>query len=243
MTSKAMKEYLDQVKSVSSSDLKRSDKIIQVLSLKQKLLEDEELLIDLFTASATTEKPESFLPPDINGFSLYRDPDRHFSMHVFVWAPNVPYPIHDHGAWGIVGLYQGQIEETKWIWQGEEDHLVSLEPSEPKIYNKGEVFHVLPLEEGPHSMKPTGDQTAISIHTYGKPVRKSMLRLFHPSFDKKGKFSYYYTYPLYVYRKLLALDALTAVSSKAGCSLEEELITSSSDKVLVAALKGRKEEY
>ena len=152
------------------------------------MLKNTDLLVELLEEAARMEEPEAFLPPDINGFSLYRDPDKDFSMHVFVWSPRVPYPIHDHGAWGIVGLYRGQIEETKWQWQGEENDLVCLEAQKPQQYSAGQAFHVLPLEEGPHSMRALGGQTAISIHTYGRPVRNSMLRLFHPSFDEKGKF-------------------------------------------------------
>ncbi len=232
-------EYLSQVKAISSSDMQRDEKIERVKECKEMLMNQPDLLIEVLAEAARKEEPESFLPPDINGFSLYRDPDKDFSMHCFIWAPHVPYPIHDHGSWGIVGLYRGQIEETKWLWQGEEDHAVMLDSQEPKNYGQGQVFHVLPLEEGPHSMRAIDDKTAISIHTYGKPVRKSMLRLFHPSFDHPGKFSYYYTYPLYVYRKMLALDAIEAVNSTAGEEITAEIIRSSENKVLVGALRNR----
>ena len=239
MTNTRFEEYLSQVKDISNSDMDRREKIQNVTDCKEKLLKDQDMLMDLLEKSARMEEPEAFLPQDINGFSLYRDPDKDFSIHVFVWAPHVPYPIHDHGSWGIVGLYRGKIEETKWQWLGEDQGLVELERQQPKSYTAGQVFHVLPLEEGPHSMRTLGDQTAISIHTYGRPVRKSMLRLFHPSFDQKGKFSYYYAYPLYVYRRMLALNALGAVNEGAGEELEEELIRTSSNKVLLAALRQR----
>ncbi len=242
MSSISMKEYLEAVKEISSSTMDQDEKIHKVMSWKEKLMSNDELLIDLLTQSAVIEEPEQFLPQDINGFSLYRDPDKDFSMHVFVWAPHVPYPIHDHGSWGIVGLYRGHIEETKYRWLGAEDHRVMLEPKTPKKYKKGEVFYVLPLDEGPHSMRSLGSQTSISIHTYGRPIRKSMLRLFHPAFDEKGKYSFYYTYPLYVYRRMLALDALSAISEDAGMDLEKHLMEKSGNKVLVAALRDKREE-
>ncbi len=222
----------------ASSDLQRDDKIQECKNIMEELLKKREVLHDLLTQKATQEEPESFLPPDINGFSLYRDPEKQFSMHLFIWAPYVPYPIHDHGSWGVVGCYQGRIEETKWSWQGKiDDRTVDLKPLEPQVLEQGETTYVYPLSEGPHSMRPLDEKMAMSIHVYGKPERKGMLRYFHRSFDRTEGYTFHYAKPLYVTRRLLALEALSEVDSSAGKEVKEQVLKTSSNKVLVKMLE------
>ncbi len=231
-------QFTMAMRKVAGSDMDRDQKITAGRPLVESLLKNDSFLVDLLESAARTETPEGFLPSDINGFSIYRDPEKQFSMHLFVWEPHVPYPIHDHGSWGIVGVYRGRIQETKWQIHGHPgDYQVEMTPQTPHEVGQGATTYVYPLDEGPHSMRPLDQKTALTVHVYGAPVRKGMLRFFHPSFETPGIFEYYYGYPLYVYRRMLACDALTRIQPDLGLSLIDDLAKSSPNKVLVSTLK------
>lgn len=157
---------------------------------------------------------ESFLKSqwqsiDPNEIQIYRSSDKMFSVRAYIWEPNVTYPIHDHGAWGIVGTHINQITERKFIRvdDGTNDNYAELKQVSEKVLSPGETTFVLPLNEGIHQMQATGDLAAVSIHIYGAPIRKGFIHYF----DIQRK-SAHRMYTPAVNKKIFAIRTLGSIS-------------------------------
>lgn len=135
---------------------------------------------------------------DSNEIQIYRSNDKLFSVRTYIWEPNVIYPIHDHGAWGIIGAHINNITERKFMRldDSSNDNYAELKQISEKILTPGETTTVLPLNEGIHQMQSSNDLTAVSIHVYGAPIRKGFIhyfdfqrksaqRMYSPSINKK----------------------------------------------------------
>ena len=90
-------------------------------------------------------------------FLLYKPEDEAFSIVAFVWGPGQIAPIHDHLVWGLVGVYEGAIEETRY----------------KKIDNdEQDISFVYPPNADIHGVRNPFDETAITIHIYGTDIGK-----------------------------------------------------------------------
>ena len=72
-----------------------------------ELLADPEWLPDEYRADA----PGSSMGGGIGQWLLYRAGDGSLSLFSLVIPPGAETPVHDHLAWGLVGLYRGTQDE------------------------------------------------------------------------------------------------------------------------------------
>ncbi len=145
---------------------------------------------------------------DPNDIQIYFSPDKSFSVRAFIWEPGVMYPIHDHGAWGIVGAHINQIRERKYE---RVDDGVNINHAEVKLIadatlSPGETTFVLPMNEGIHQMQAVNNQVAVTIHVYGTPIRKGFIHYFDPHSNTANR-----VYPPSIYKKMLAIKALGSI--------------------------------
>src|SRR5687768_14293398 len=73
-----------------------------------ELLADPDWLPDEFAAPYSA----SGMGGGIASWLLYRAPDRSLSLISLVVPAGAETPVHDHLAWGFVGLYRGEQRET-----------------------------------------------------------------------------------------------------------------------------------
>ena len=64
--------------------------------------------------------------------------------------------MHDHLAWGLVGLYKGT--------QDEEIFSSDLEPTERRALQPGDFYALLPPRDDIHRVRTTSPETSVSIH-------------------------------------------------------------------------------
>ncbi|WP_414571105.1 hypothetical protein [Nostoc sp. CCY 9925] len=74
----------------------------------QELLAQQQWLPEKFTQV----NPESKMGGGIGQWLLYRAKDRSLSVFSLVIPPGSTTPVHDHLAWGLIGLYKGNQQET-----------------------------------------------------------------------------------------------------------------------------------
>jgi Predicted metal-dependent enzyme of the double-stranded beta helix superfamily len=146
---------------------------------------------------------------DPNDIQIYRNPEKLFSVRAFIWEPNVTYPIHDHGAWGIVGAHINQIRERKFarMDDGQNDEYAELKQTADATLSPGEITHVLAMNGGIHQMQAVNGLTAVTIHVYGAPVRKGYIHYFNPHNNTAHR-----VYPPSIDKKILAIRTLGSVS-------------------------------
>jgi predicted metal-dependent enzyme (double-stranded beta helix superfamily) len=105
------------------------------------------------------DAPESGMGGGIGQWLLYRAADRSLCLFSLVVPPGSTTPVHDHLAWGLIGLYRGnQDEEIYRPGQGTLD-LVRQRPLEP-----GDHYALIPPKDDIHRVRTTSSVTSVSIH-------------------------------------------------------------------------------
>ncbi|WP_051633638.1 cysteine dioxygenase family protein [Bacillus sp. UNC41MFS5] len=131
----------------------------------QSFIESEGLVPDSYKIPAE-EKYRQYL--------LYRPEDEAFSIVAFVWGPGQTAPIHDHLVWGLVGIYEGAIEETRYREKqnAPDEAGLHLDLVDTVIAKKHDISFVYPPNADIHSVRNPFDEMAITIHIYGTDIGK-----------------------------------------------------------------------
>jgi predicted metal-dependent enzyme (double-stranded beta helix superfamily) len=120
-----------------------------------ELLADSEWLPHEYRESA----PESGMGGGIGQWLLVRAADRSLSLFSLVVPPGAQTPVHDHLAWGLVGLYCGTQDEEIYA---ERDG--RLELLERRTLEPGDFYALIPPREDIHRVRTTSAETSVSIH-------------------------------------------------------------------------------
>jgi 3-mercaptopropionate dioxygenase len=95
----------------------------------------------------------------IGQWLLYRSADRSLSLFSLVVPPGSKTPIHDHLAWGLVGLYRGSQDEELYRPGDGTIELTRRRPLDP-----GDYYALLPPVDDVHCVRTTSETTSVSIH-------------------------------------------------------------------------------
>ncbi|WP_371478080.1 cysteine dioxygenase [Kitasatospora sp. NBC_00315] len=101
---------------------------------------------------------------------LHADPDGAFSVVVLVWLPGQRTSVHDHVAWCVAGVHQGEESERRYrlVPDGRTGRLV---PLGDVLGPPGTVAAFAPPGDI-HRVRNAGTGTAISVHVYGADVSR-----------------------------------------------------------------------
>jgi predicted metal-dependent enzyme (double-stranded beta helix superfamily) len=74
--------------------------------------------------------------------------------------------VHDHLAWGLVGIYRGSQDETIYrrLDTGEEEGKARLEIQQQQRLSAGEFYTLLPPRDDIHYVETVSPTPSISIH-------------------------------------------------------------------------------
>jgi 3-mercaptopropionate dioxygenase len=118
--------------------------------------------------------PESCAVPDtksgmgggIGQYALYRAEDGSLCLFSLVVPPGSSTPVHDHLAWGLVGIYRGRQDETVYrrLDDGADPAHADLEIAKRQELGRGEFYTLLPPTDDIHYVKTISDTPSISIH-------------------------------------------------------------------------------
>ena len=118
--------------------------------------------------------PESCARPDersrmgsgIAQYALYRAHDGSLCLFSLVVPPAAATPVHDHLAWGVVGIYRGRQNETIYERRddGSDPARADLKLTTQRTLGAGEFYTLLPPAEDIHYVQTVSDEPSISIH-------------------------------------------------------------------------------
>ena len=103
--------------------------------------------------------PESGMGGGIGQWLLFRAADRSLSLFSLVVPPGSMTPVHDHLAWGLVGLYRGNQDEE--FYRPREGGLDLLRR---RPLGRGDFYALLPPQNDVHRVRTTSEVTSVSIH-------------------------------------------------------------------------------
>ncbi len=103
--------------------------------------------------------PNSGMGGGIGQWLLFRAADRSLCLFSLVVPAGRATPIHDHLAWGLVGLYRGRQDE-EFYRPG--DGVIACTRRRP--LRPGDHYALLPPRDDIHRVRTTSDETSVSIH-------------------------------------------------------------------------------
>jgi predicted metal-dependent enzyme (double-stranded beta helix superfamily) len=147
--------FVDAVRAAIKQSDGPADAIDRIRPRFDELLADADWLPDRYREPA----PESGMGGGIGQWLLYRAGDGSMSLFSLVVPPDAQTPVHDHLAWGLVGLYRGTQDEEIYAHEAGE-----LRLSERRSLAPGEFYALLPPRDDIHRVRTTSPETSVSIH-------------------------------------------------------------------------------
>jgi predicted metal-dependent enzyme (double-stranded beta helix superfamily) len=113
-----------------------------------------------------THDEKSRMGDGIGQYALYRAEDGSLCLFSLVVPPNAATPVHDHLAWGLVGLYRGAQHETVYrrLDDGSNETRANLEIAKEQALAPGDLYPLLPPTDDIHYVRTTSSTASVSIH-------------------------------------------------------------------------------
>ena len=102
---------------------------------------------------------------------LYDDTDYPLTIQLVSWNPGMLSSIHNHGAWGLVAILDG--EERNRFWQPQ-DVGQPMVQAEETILQPGEIITFMP--NAIHQVEALGDDPVLSFNLYGETDFKARFK-------------------------------------------------------------------
>lgn len=129
-----------------------------------------ELLADPDWLPARYQEPaaESGMGRGIGMWLLYRAGDGGLAFSSLVVPAGMQTPVHDHLAWGLVGLYRGEQEEEVFTRRddGRQEGRAELTLAERRHLRPGDFYELLPAIDI-HRVRTVSPVTSVSLHLLG----------------------------------------------------------------------------
>jgi predicted metal-dependent enzyme (double-stranded beta helix superfamily) len=107
-------------------------------------------------------------PADGRGrYMLHRAP--HFNVTSVIWAPGERFGAHNHETWGVIGVIENEIEETRYRVQEGAGGKAKVEVARVMRHQPGAVSCLVPGDEV-HAMHNPTRRDTVEIHVYGKDL-------------------------------------------------------------------------
>jgi predicted metal-dependent enzyme (double-stranded beta helix superfamily) len=118
--------------------------------------------------------PKAYGEPDLKSgmgsgigqYALYRAEDGSLCLFSLVIPAGAETPIHDHLAWGVIGVYRGMQSETVYrrMDDGRDESKATLEVARKQTVKRGEFYTLLPPLDDIHFVKTVSRGPSVSIH-------------------------------------------------------------------------------
>ena len=135
--------------------------------------------------------PDEYASPDLTSgmgsgigqYALYRAEDGSLTLFSLVIPAGAETPVHDHLAWGLVGVYRGRQQETIYRRRddGRDETKAVLEISRTQAMDAGEFYSLVPPLDDIHFVKTLSDQPSVSIHLLANDTACVWRHRFDPS--------------------------------------------------------------
>jgi predicted metal-dependent enzyme (double-stranded beta helix superfamily) len=100
-------------------------------------------------------------------YMLHRAPK--FNVTSVIWRPGDHATAHNHETWGVIGVIDNEIEETRYRVMDRDAGRASLEVLRVTRHRPGAVSRLVPGDEV-HAMHNRTARDTVEIHVYGKDL-------------------------------------------------------------------------
>lgn len=185
-TAAPMRQFIEEVQSKLASGMSAERLVQDLKPAFAELLGDGKWLPGEFRAP----NPEGGMGGGIASWLLYRSASRDLTLMSLVVPAGSQTPVHDHLAWGLVGLYQGAQDED--IFRRTDDAgiegVAKLSLVEQRRLAPLSFYELLPPDGDIHRVRTAGAEASISIHLLGNDTGCVLRHSFEPSIEAVAEF-------------------------------------------------------
>jgi predicted metal-dependent enzyme (double-stranded beta helix superfamily) len=176
-----IRTFISQVRQIQSDHSGGPETLAAIRPHFETLLNDKSWLPAQYQEPAA----ESGMGAGIGTWLLYRETEGDLAFSALVVPPGVQTPVHDHLAWGLVGLYRGAQDEDVFTRRDGDtaplnghDH-VEIDLAQSHALKPGDFYELL-SENDIHRVRTTSDVTSVSLHLLGNDNGCIWRHRFHP---------------------------------------------------------------
>ena len=161
-----LRRFVATIEPILKEQLEVNDRLWQLRQPYAELLNDPSWLPDEFRQP----NPNSVMGGGIASWLIYRSEGKDFSLFSLVVPVGAATPVHNHLAWGLVGLYQGEQEEEEFEVEGHEAHHhatvhhTRMKLRARRILKQGEFYELIPPDNDVHRVRTISSIPSISLH-------------------------------------------------------------------------------
>ena len=159
----ALREFIDKAAALARAHPDPADCVAAIAPLMQTLLRHA----DAFLAPQHLRAD----PAHYARNAIFVALDQSLSLYAIVWTPGQWTPVHDHGSWGVVGVWRGVLEERSYIRSSpaDADTGIALHRGGVILIGPGSVTSFVPNPDHIHLTGVGADRPpVVSLHLYGR---------------------------------------------------------------------------
>jgi 3-mercaptopropionate dioxygenase len=121
---------------------------------------------------------------------LYRSELKDLSLSTLVVAPGLATPVHNHLAWGLVGLYRGDQEEEEYEAHDLEAEINfrPLNLRTKRVLKKGDFYELVPPWNDVHRVRTISSEPSVSLHLLANDIGCVVRQKFDPESGRTEPF-------------------------------------------------------
>jgi predicted metal-dependent enzyme (double-stranded beta helix superfamily) len=160
------RNFLDEVKVIGREFLEPADIVLEAAPLMyQRMSRFRELLTPDLVHGCDEHYARNL---------IHCEPDDSMSLFCMVWGPGQWTPVHDHGAWGVVGVVSGALQERNYIRTDpcrRDDSGIELKRGGVSVLGHGTVTTFIPNPDHIHRAGVPRDwDKTVTLHLYGREM-------------------------------------------------------------------------
>jgi len=182
-----VRTFIGQVKTILEKDVSIDEKLAAIRPHFKQLMDDSTWLPDEFRGMPK----EGGMGAGIANWLLYKDTEGALSFTTLVLPSGAVTPVHDHLAWGLVGLYVGEQDEEVYESEtpiAQNDHHAELKLTAKNHLKVGSFYELTPPSGDIHKVITTSPEPSISLHLLTNDVGCIMRHRFVPETGEVAPF-------------------------------------------------------
>jgi predicted metal-dependent enzyme (double-stranded beta helix superfamily) len=190
-----VRSFVDLVRETATEHTEPADLVAALEEPFEALLTDDDWLPERYRRLP----PEGYddvgrMGDDIAQWALYREGNR-LGLFTLVLPPGSATPVHDHLAWGLVGIHGGSQREEFYrrVDDGGDEGHAELERLRTEELERGDYYRLIPPNNDVHSVTTTSDVPSVSVHLLGADVGCIERHAFDPEDERVERFRSGYT--------------------------------------------------
>jgi predicted metal-dependent enzyme (double-stranded beta helix superfamily) len=187
-----VRQFIRQVQAIIANNPSIPERLAAIRPLFSQVMADP----DWLPAEFRLTYEHGGMGKGIANWLLYRDLTGQLSLSALVLPHQAATPVHDHLAWGLVGLYVGEQDEE--IYEPTAaleaaDQRADLKLVEKKHLAVGSFYELIPPTGDIHRVVTTSQEPSISLHLLGNDVGCILRHRFEPETGTVAPFRSGYT--------------------------------------------------